>query len=59
MSDELLRERGFSQLVMNIRDLNLERSFKTSTPAKIVIIGGSHSAFSIAWLLMNGPIKPR
>ncbi len=24
-----------------------------------MLIGGSHSAFSIAWLLLNGPVKPR
>jgi hypothetical protein len=24
----------------------------------ITIIGGSHSAFSVAWMLINGPFKP-
>jgi len=48
----MLHERGFRNLVSEI---------KGSNPAvsQIVIIGGSHSAFSIAWLLLNGPVRPR
>lgn len=48
-SDEVLRETQFKSLLKLIkeRDGNI----------KIKIIGGSHSAFSIAWLLLNGPAK--
>lgn len=56
-SDEMLREKGFKTLISDIRSLNLERNGGYRDPAKIVIIGGSHSAFSIAWLLLNGPSK--
>jgi hypothetical protein len=52
-SDEMLKERGFKQLVSDIKEKNGSGNMKV--PATIVIIGGSHSAFSIAWLLMNGP----
>ncbi len=36
----------------DIKTVNQER------PAVVSIIGGSHSGFSIAWLLMNGPFRP-
>jgi hypothetical protein len=52
-SDELLRERGFRQLVSDIRNVNAQK------PCTIVIIGGSHSAFSIAWLLLYGPTRTK
>ena len=48
-SDEVLREKKFRQLV----DIIKSKEQKLT----ITIIGGSHSAFSIAWLLLNGPCK--
>lgn len=50
-SDEVLREKKFKELVNLIKHKNKEIT--------ITIIGGSHSAFSIAWLLLNGPSKLR
>ena len=50
-SDDTLHERGFRNLVSEIK--------ANPSTSQIVIIGGSHSAFSIAWLLLNGPVKPR
>ena len=45
-SDYVLQKQGFFDLVKRIREFNKK---------KIVIIGGSHSGFSTAWLLLNGP----
>jgi hypothetical protein len=45
-SDAFLRHEGFTS---SIRQLNQRPS------KKIVIIGGSHSGFSCAWMLLNGP----
>ena len=45
-SDECLKESGFKKLVDTLSG---------SKEARIVIIGGSHSAFSVAWLLLYGP----
>lgn len=45
-SDDLLRSQGFQN---SIKYLN-ERKQK-----KVVILGGSHSGFSCAWMLLNGP----
>jgi hypothetical protein len=50
-SDEMLHEKGFRNLVTEIK--------ANPSVSQIVIIGGSHSAFSIAWLLLNGPVRPR
>lgn len=58
-SDEILRESGFKKLVAELRLLNTDKTGGFREPATIVIIGGSHSAFSIAWLLINGPFRPR
>jgi hypothetical protein len=55
-SDEMLREKGFRMLVQEIKSVNVGRH-NIREPATIVIIGGSHSAFSIAWLLINGPFR--
>jgi hypothetical protein len=56
-SDEMLRERGFKQLVTDLKVANSEKGGGYREPPTIVIIGGSHSAFSIACLLINGPFK--
>lgn len=45
-SDAFLRKECFTNTIRNIREKNLK---------KIVIIGGSHSGFSSAWMLLNGP----
>ena len=45
-SDEFLRREGY---LKHIYSLNASRS------KKVVIIGGSHSGFSCAWMLLNGP----
>ena len=45
-SDYFLRKEGFLNVIKRIKNENLKN---------IVIIGGSHSGFSSAWLLMNGP----
>lgn len=50
----MLRERGFTKLLLDIKQVN-----NVGRDCHIVLIGGSHSAFSIAWLLINGPLKPR
>ena len=49
ISDEVLRERNFRKLVQIINQKDRKIT--------ITVIGGSHSAFSIAWLLLNGPCK--
>ncbi|CDW84955.1 UNKNOWN [Stylonychia lemnae] len=50
-SDDLLREAKFKQLLQIIQKYNQDLT--------ITIVGGSHSAFSIAWLLLNGPCRLR
>lgn len=45
-SDEFLRCEGFTSSIKCISQNKLK---------KIVIIGGSHSGFSCAWMLLNGP----
>eukprot|EP00347_Sterkiella_histriomuscorum_P021429 403334007 len=50
-SDDILKEQKFKQLVQLIQRKNQEIT--------ITIIGGSHSAFSIAWLLLYGPARLR
>ena len=44
LSDHFLKKQGFLE---NIR--------KLKPKSRVVIIGGSHSGFSCAWLLLNGP----
>jgi hypothetical protein len=51
-SDYLLQENGYLNILNNLN--NKEKSYISK---KIVIIGGSHSAFSCAWLLLNGPAE--
>jgi DNA-binding NtrC family response regulator len=46
VSDSVLQRQGY---------LDLLRRLKSENKKKIVIIGGSHSGFSTAWLLLNGP----
>ena len=55
----MLREQGFKTLIKDIKATNGDRNGGLREPTQIVIIGGSHSAFSIAWLLINGPFRPR
>ena len=45
-SDTFLRSQGFISTLNQIKEKKLK---------KIVIIGGSHSGFSCAWMLLNGP----
>ena len=45
-SDSFLRSYVYKATMQKIKDQNLK---------KIVIIGGSHSGFSCAWMLLNGP----
>jgi hypothetical protein len=45
-SDYLLGPDGYKETMKKIRKQNLK---------KVVIIGGSHSGFSCAWMLLNGP----
>ena len=46
MSDYMLQREGFRKTIHRLKERNRK---------KIVIIGGSHSGFSAAWLLLNGP----
>ena len=46
LSDQFLQKETFTR---TMRRIKLEKK------RKIVIIGGSHSGFSAAWLLLNGP----
>lgn len=48
-SDEVLKFEGYMRLLRKIRE--------RSGNCKISILGGSHSAFSVVYLLLNGPIK--
>lgn len=45
-SDDFLRSEVFQSSIS---------SLNTKPSKKIVIIGGSHSGFSCAWMLLNGP----
>lgn len=46
-ADYLLRREGFENFISTL--------IKNPAKRKIVIIGGSHSGFSSAWMLLNGP----
>ena len=46
-ADYMLRRKGYETFMENLT--------KNPTKRKIVIIGGSHSGFSCAWMLVNGP----
>ena len=45
-SDYVLNKMGYLETIRRIKQENKK---------KIVIIGGSHSGFSAAWILLNGP----
>ena len=46
LSDDFLRKRGY---------LNTMKTINENKYRNIVIVGGSHSGFSVAWLMLNGP----
>lgn len=46
-SDYVLQEAGFNHLINNL---------KLKEKKRVVILGGSHSGFSCAWMLLNGHI---
>jgi len=46
-ADYFLRREGFDSFINTLN--------KNTEKRKIVIVGGSHSGFSAAWLLINGP----
>jgi hypothetical protein len=48
LSDYMLQEKGFKEVLQRLKDGSPSRR-------KIVIMGGSHSGFSAAWILLNGP----
>ena len=48
-SDFFLRKKGYESFMGTL--------MKNTTKRKIVIIGGSHSGFSCAWMLLNGPVS--
>jgi hypothetical protein len=53
-SDYILQESGYFNLVNNLNNCPKSTSSSNSVK-KVVIIGGSHSGFSCAWILLNGP----
>ena len=48
-SDQVLKQDGFQSLIQKIQSLQGR--------CKICILGGSHSAFSVLYLLLNGPCR--
>ena len=48
-SDQALKQEGFQDMVMKIRNHHGK--------CKIFILGGSHSAFSVLNILLNGPCR--
>ena len=55
-SDELLTQQGLDKVVGHLREYLSYPSRRNQEFSPLVcIIGGSHSAFSAAWLLLNGP----
>lgn len=46
LSDQFLKRKDFREIISKINDKRIKN---------IVIVGGSHSGFSAAWLLLNGP----
>ena len=46
LADRFLKRQGFNQIIEKINAEKIK---------KVVIIGGSHSGFSAAWMLLNGP----
>ena len=51
-SDEFLTLQGVEKARKIVHD-----SSNTKSPLKVCILGGAHSAFSSAWLLLNGPLS--
>lgn len=47
MGELVLKKEGFVKLLQKIEQ---------EKPKNIVIVGGSHTGFSVAWLLLNGPV---
>ena len=50
-SDQVLKQDGYNQLVQKISSMKGK--------CKIYVVGGSHSAFSVLYLLLRGPYKIR
>ncbi len=48
-SDEIIKYEGFNELVKQIK--------KSNGKCNICVVGGSHSAFSVLYLLLRGPCK--
>jgi ribulose 1,5-bisphosphate synthetase/thiazole synthase len=46
LAHNLLRRSTFKNVIKDLNSKNVKN---------VVIIGGSHSGFSAAWMLMNGP----
>jgi hydroxymethylpyrimidine/phosphomethylpyrimidine kinase len=46
ISDHFLKREVYKNVMTKIKEKNLKN---------IVIIGGSHSGYSCAWMLLNGP----
>ena len=46
LSDQFLKRKSFKDIIHKINNKKIKN---------IVIVGGSHSGFSAAWLLLNGP----
>lgn len=46
LADHVLRRDYFKSILARIKEQKLK---------KIVIVGGSHSGFSCAWMLLKGP----
>ena len=46
LSDYVLRRHNYPKVVKFVTENKVKR---------VVIIGGSHSGFSAAWILLNGP----
>ena len=47
LSDDFLKRSTFKDIVKMMNDRGINKN--------IVIVGASHSGFSAAWMLMNGP----
>jgi hypothetical protein len=57
-SDSFLKKWVYLDQVSKLRRMQDKAGYKDGKPVKslnIVIIGGSHSGFSCAWMLLNGP----
>ena len=55
-SDYLLTQKGLDKVVAHLRkSLEFPTVRNRENAPLVCIIGGSHSAFSSAWLLLNGP----